>query len=198
MIIAVSREYGSGGHVVARDIAKYFDLPVYDRSILEHISEEKNVDVANLIRYDEAPRNHFLSRRVKGHTNSPEENIAQMQFDFLQKRAKEGQSFVVIGRCAETVLRGTDGLLTIFVTGDTEVKIARTATTQGISEKEAEKINRSMDKQRRTYHNHYSDHSWGDCKYYDICINSSRLGIPGTTEVLIDYIERFKNRTDGQ
>lgn len=191
LIVAISREFGSGGHVIARDIAERFGLPVYDRNLLHDISAEKNVDASNLIQYDEVPKNRFLSRRVQGHTNSPEENIAQMQFEYLKKKAASGESFVVIGRCAETVLKGAEGLITIFVTGDMDAKIERTAKSKEISKKEAEKMILSMDKQRKAYHNHYSEHRWGDSRYYDICINSSRLGIDETTEVLVTYIEKF-------
>lgn len=191
LIVAVSREFGSGGHVIAKAIAEAFELPLYDRNLLHNISEEKKVDASNLLQYDEAPKNRFLTRRVQGHSNSPEENIAQMQFDYLKKMAAAGESFVIIGRCAETILKGNEGLLTMFITGDMDAKIKRTAEREGISEKQAEKRILAMDKQRKAYHNHYSEHRWGDSRYYDVCINSNRLGIEKTTEVLVEYIKKF-------
>ena len=104
LIISVGREFGSGGHVIAETLAKRFDLPLYDSNILESIAQERNVDAKTLHRYDEVPRNILFSRRVRKISTSAEENIAQMQFEYLKKKADEGESFVVVGRCSETKL----------------------------------------------------------------------------------------------
>ena len=82
-IISISREYGSGGHEIARKIAQELGFKFYDRSLLDEIATEKNMDVSVLQKYDEKPRNVILSRRVGVHTNSPEEIIAEFQFDFI-------------------------------------------------------------------------------------------------------------------
>ena len=71
LIIAVSREFGSGGHCIAEELARRFALPLYDRNILEEIADEKNVDSRNLEKYDELPKNHLFSRTVRGFSNSP-------------------------------------------------------------------------------------------------------------------------------
>ena len=121
IIISVSREFGSGGHEIARRIAEYMQLEFLDRNMIEMIAKEKLVDANNLHPYDEAPR--FVPRRtVRGHSSSPEETIAQMQFEFLRKKAENGDSFVVVGRCSETVLKKYDCLTSIFVLGDYEKK----------------------------------------------------------------------------
>ena len=117
-IISISREYGTGGREIAQKIAQDLGLQLYDRNMLEEIAQEKNIKPEMLESVDEKPRNRLLSRRVKGHSNSMEENLAQMQFDFLRKRADSGESFVVLGRCSETVLKDREGLVSIFVVGD--------------------------------------------------------------------------------
>ena len=89
-VISVGREFGSGGHVIAETLAKRFDLPLYDSNILESIAQERNVDAKTLHRYDEVPRNILFSRRVREYSTSAEENIAQMQFEYLKKKADEG------------------------------------------------------------------------------------------------------------
>ena len=100
LIISLGREFGSGGHVIAHRIADHYQLPIYDKSLLKQIATEKNLDAEDIAQYDENPRNLFLTRTVRGFSNSPEENIARMQFDYLKKKAAEGESFVVLGRCA--------------------------------------------------------------------------------------------------
>lgn len=190
IIISISREFGSGGREIAEKIAKDMGLVLYDRNILEDIAREKNMDPENFHDIDEKPRNKLLTRRVKGHTNSMEENLAQMQFEYLRKKADSGESFVVVGRCSETVLKGREGLVSIFVTGNREAKIERTMERFQLTREEAVIKNDRHDRTRRRYHNHYSDFKWGDSRNYDVCINSSRLGIEGTAEVLEIYIQR--------
>ncbi len=120
LIVVISRECGSGGHTIAELIAGHYKIPLLDRNLLTEMCSEKNINVTNFEKFDEAPRNKLLSRTVKGFSNSPEEIIAEMQFDFLKKKAEQGESFVVVGRCAETVLKGHPALISFFVLGDME------------------------------------------------------------------------------
>lgn len=189
LIISLGREFGSGGHVIAEKLADNYGIALYDKNILRELAAEKDVGEKNLRRYDERPKNPLLSRTVRGFTNSPEENIARMQFDFIRERADAGESFVIVGRCAESVLRGRSHLITIFVMGDMDQKILRTMETENLSEEEAKKRVEQVSRQRKAYHNHYCKEKWGDARNYDLTINSSRLGIEGTTCVLMDYID---------
>ncbi len=189
VIIAIGREFGSGGHAIAEQIAKDMGLKLYDRNILEEIAEEKSTKTEVLEKYDEKPRNYILTRRVRGYSNSMEENLAEMQFEYLKKKADTGESFVIVGRCAETILHGREGLITIFVIGDREAKIKRIEKKYELSRSEAiSKMNRH-DKHRKMYHNKYSKYKWGDSRNYDLCINSSRLGVEGTAKALEVYIK---------
>lgn len=190
IIISISREYGSGGRDIARKIAEDMGLELYDRNMLEDIARERNIEPEALADIDEKPRNKLLSRRVKGHSNSMEENLAQMQFEYLRKRADEGKSFVVLGRCSETILRDRKGLVSIFIVGDKEAKLQHIIDKFELSKEEAVIKSERHDRSRRRYHNHYSDFKWGDSRNYDMCINSSRLGVAGTAEIIEDYIKK--------
>lgn len=189
LIISVGREFGSGGHVVAAGLAKHFGLPLLDSNILAEIAKEKNTDAEYLQKYDESARSLLFSRTVNGYSNSPEDVVAHMQFDYLRARADAGESFVVIGRCADYFLRNNAGLVRIFILGDIDAKIKRTAEREGVSEEKARSLMEHNDKRRRTYHNTHCEGKWGDSRSYDITINSSRLGIEGTTDLLIKYVE---------
>ena len=190
LIISVGREFGSGGHVIAETLAKRFDLPLYDSNILESIAQERNVDAKALHRYDEVPRNILFSRRVREYSTSAEENIAQMQFEYLKKKADEGESFIVVGRCAETVLGDRPNVISLFVLGDREVKCKRVMEVYDLSERDAQFKMERHDKYRKQYHNYYCKDKWGDSRAYDLCINSSRLGFDETVNELEDYINR--------
>lgn len=189
LIISISREFGSGGRDIAKKVAEDMGLELYDRNMLEDIAEKMNIEPEVLEDIDEKPRNKLLSRRVNGHSNSMEENLAQMQFEYLRRKADQGESFVVVGRCSETILKDREGLVSIFIVGDKETKINHTMEKFGISREEAATKSERHDRSRRRYHNHYSDFKWGDSRNYDMCINSSRLGMEGTAGIIETFIK---------
>ena len=203
IIISISREYGSEGHTIAKQIAKDLGLPFYDRNMLDEIAKEKGFDPAVFAGVDEKPRNKLLSRRVKGYSNATEDNLAQMQFEFLRKKAASGESFVVLGRCeiakeeqingcSETILKEYDSLVSIFVTGNKDRKLKHVIEKFSLSETAAAAKITKHDAYRRRYHNHYSDFKWGDSRNYDVCINSSRIGVEGTAKLLKEFVESIK------
>ena len=161
---------------------------LYTSNLLDHIAEEKNVGQEQLRKYDERPRNKLFSRTVRGYSNSMQENVANMQFDFLKRKAASGESFVVVGRCAETVLKGYDGLISIFVLGEKDAKLKRIKKLYRLSEEDARHLIDREDWQRKSYHNYYCKCKWGDSRNYDLSINSSRLGIERTVDMLETYI----------
>lgn len=194
LIISLGREYGSGGRIIAEKLAEHYGIPLYDYNLVNEIAKEKNVVGMDYSIYDEVPKKRLISRNVKGHSNSPEEHIANMQFDFLRKKADEGESFVVVGRCSESVLAGRPGLITIFILGDPEAKVARIAKRDGLTLEDADKKVQMQNRMRKYYHNYYCEGKWGDSRNYDISVNSTRLGIDGTAKMLIDYIDQRREQ----
>lgn len=188
MIISISREFGSGGHRIAEKLARDLDMKLYDRNMLDEIAKAKNIKVEYLEKFEEKPRNLMLTRRVGNYSNSMEEIVADMQFEYLREKAESGESFVVVGRCAETVLKDFEGLISIFVVGDKDKKLARVKEKYHLDETEALLKMKRHDKKRKQYHNRHSDFKWGDSRNYDICINSSKLGWERTSELLEGYI----------
>lgn len=193
LIISIGREFGSGGHEIAEMLAKKFELNLYDHNILEEIAAEKNVEATHIGKYDEVPRNLIFSRKVRGYSNSMEENVANMQFDYLQDKAAKGESFVVVGRCSETILKPYEGMISMFILGDWEHKVERVMRLYNLSHGEAEVYINRQDKKRKNYHNYYCKGKWGDSRNYDISINSSKLGEEMTAEMLADYIIKRQN-----
>ncbi len=189
IIISVGREFGSGGRVIAEELAKRFELPIYDRHLITEIAQRMGMTIDSVEKYNETPKNVFLSRRVKGYSNSIEDNISEMQFDFLEDKARSGESFVVIGRCSETKLKKYPGLISFFILGDMDKKIERVKEVYELSEEDAKRFILKKDKKRKRYHNYHCQGKWGDSRLYDFSINSSKLGIDKTVDIIEEYIK---------
>lgn len=187
LIVSISREFASGGRAIAKMLAERLGIAYYDRNLLDEIAKEKLGDVNKLRKFDEVPR-MFLRRTVRGMSSSPEENVAQIQFDYLTKIAESGEPFVVVGRCADEVLSEYKGLVKIFVLADESVKIDRICESRECNRDEARGIMLRHDRSRKAYHNYYCDIKWGDSRGYDITVNSSRVGIEKTADLLESFI----------
>lgn len=191
-IISISREYGTGGHKIAEKLAQIFAFPVYDRELLDNVfGDEANVEEWR--ECDEMPAPLAFSKKFSGTKNSSEYTLAKRQFNYLRKKANEGGSFVVVGRCSEYILKDYAGLIPIFILGDEDVKVKQVMESRNFTEKEAKAALARHNRLRKRYHNSYCEGKWGDSRCYDICINSSRLGFDGTVKFLEEYIrERMK------
>ena len=198
LIVSISREFASGGRAIAKALAKRLDIGYYDRNLLDEIASEKLGDVEKLRKFDEVPR-FFLRRTVRGMSSSAAENVAQIQFDYMTKLADSGERFVIVGRCADEVLSEYKGLVRIFVLADEESKIDRVVESRDCSRDEARGIIMRHDRSRKAYHNYYCEYKWGDSRGYDITVNSSRLGIEKTTDLLENYIRmRMEAHKEGK
>ena len=118
LIITLGREFGSGGHAIAVELANRYGIKLYDHNLLDAVAAEKNVDVE--LYKMMSKRKLLFSRSQNGFSSSAEENVAFLQFEYLKKKADEGESFIVVGRCAETVLGDRPNVISLFVLGDRE------------------------------------------------------------------------------
>lgn len=189
VIITIGREYGSGGHVIAQDIAKRFNVPYYNRNLIEEVAKQNNFDTDNIKDYDESPRKYLFSRTVQGYSNSPEEILAGLQFDFIKEKAASGESFVIVGRCADYVLKDMDCVASFFIVADNEAKLQRTMETKQLSQRDAEATIKRHDRNRKTYYKDYTDMEWGNSKNYDMTINSTVLGFKKTADIIEDFVK---------
>lgn len=189
LIISIGREFGSGGHEIAKMIAKHYGLELYDRNLLDEIAMERDLDGELLKSFDEKRKNIFLSRTVGNFSSSPEENIAHLQFKYLRSKAEEGKSFVVVGRCSDYILKEYSGMVSLFVLADMESKVERIKELYHLSERAAKDKIKRHDRYRKEYHNSYCKLKWGDTRSYDLSVNSSRLGVEKTFQALVQYID---------
>ena len=193
IVITIGRESGSGGHAIAKKIADAMGIACYDKKrLVEGTAKISGMNKNYIKKLDEKPAGFPFSGRIGGFEESPESNVARMTFEYIRQIADSGESCVIVGRCADSVLNGNPNLIRVFVVGDVPEKNKRLAGIQQISLEEADRERRETDKYRRTYHNFYSDTKWGDSRAYDLIINSSRLGIQGTVEYIMKFAQAFK------
>ena len=188
-IVAIGREFGSGGHEIGKQLAAKLGVNFYDRNLLDHMWDGLDIDADEFEKYDEKSKTPFLTRRVRGHSSSIEDNLAHLQFEFIKEKANSGESFVIVGRCAEAVLRNHPGLISVFIMADEPFKLKRIEEKFDLSPRKAENKMIRHDYNRKKYHNTYSQYKWGDSRGYDICMNSARLDIEGTVESLYRYVQ---------
>ncbi len=192
MIISVGREFGSGGHEIAKRVAEHYDIPLYDRELINKVAEHGMISANVVAAYDEKPASMFFYRVPgEGAAMSMEQEIAYRTFQYLQWQAQQRESFVVVGRCANDLLKGYDALFSVFVRGDQESKMRRVMERHHLSEKDALMRMKRTDRIRRNYHNFYCEGKWGDSREYDLCINSSKLGLDGCAAVIIRAADKY-------
>lgn len=191
VIVSIGREHGSGGHCIGKMIADQLRIQLYDREIVEHITRRSGYAQEIVDRMDEKPRVFFISRRIGEYSNSLEENVAEKTFEFLREKAGGGESFVIVGRCAETVLSENANLYRVFIRGDWAERVQRIMEVEQVPEARAKELIREVDRRRKAYHNYYCDNKWGDGRGYDIVVNSSKLGLEKTAELLTRSIRMF-------
>ena len=189
VIISVGREFAAGGHEIAKKLAQKYNITIYDKDILDNIAQESGIDTSDFRKYEEKKKNVFLSRTVAGFSNSPQDIVAQMEFDFLRDKASAGESFVVVGRCANSVLKEYPCMISIFVTSSMKFKLKRVMEfDDSLTEREAERMITFSNRRRKSFHNYYCREKWGDSRYYELTISTAEIGIDKAIEVIDKYI----------
>lgn len=198
-IITISREFGSGGREIGKLLAEQLDIPFYDKELLEMASKESGICQELFESNDESYTNSFLYSLVMGnYPVSPEGRINPemplnhklflAQFDTIKKIAENGPC-VIVGRCADYILKENTDVLNFFVMGNLLEKKKRILERYDIEKNKVEDFIKKTDKRRAHYYNFYTDMRWGEAKNYDLCINSSKTGIQGAVELMKSYIQ---------
>lgn len=198
IIIIIGRQFGSGGRLIAKKLADRFGCKFYDNELLNRAARESGFSEKVFEQNDENKgflKSYFhLHLPLLNDSNfynnemSPE-NLFRFQSDAMRHAAEEGNC-VFVGRCADYVLRDIKPTVNIFITADLNERIARVAQRRGISEEQARKLIEHKEEARASFYNYYSGKRWGDSSSYDLCVNSSLLGIDATADFIADFIKR--------
>ena len=186
VVITIARQYGSGGRTVGKMLAKELGIPYYDKELLKKASEESGINEGLFAGADETLKSSPLLRITKkvyqGQLISPDSNdftSAENLFNYQAKVIKqlaEEESCVIIGRCADYVLRDYDNVLSVFVHAPEDYCIEQAKKKLAMSEKEVKKFIQKTDKQKEEYYKHFTGREWSDARNYDLCLDSSKLG----------------------
>lgn len=202
LIITIGRECGSGGRHIGQKLAEELGVKCYDKELLNLAAKNSGLCRELFETHDEKPTSSFLYSLVMdtysmGYTNSAymdmpiNHKIFLAQFDTIKKLASE-ESCVIIGRCADYALADFPNVVSVFICADESVKINTLRERYQVTEAQAKDIMVKTDKKRASYYNYYSSKRWGDSKSYDLCINSSKVGMDGAIRVIRDFAEAKK------
>lgn len=198
LIITIGRQFGSGGHDVGKKVAEYFNIPFYDKELVEIAAQKSNISKEALKEVDERATNSFLYSLVNGNysmrgINAPiyyempiNDKLFIAQAEVIKELAKKGPC-VIVGRCADYVLEneGVD-LLNVFIHGGIDYRAKRAMEALELTPSKARDKVIKTDKQRRTYYDYYTSKDWGVMTNYDLCINAEKFGIEGAANIIIN------------
>ncbi|MDO5539846.1 MAG: cytidylate kinase-like family protein [Eubacteriales bacterium] len=199
-IITIGRQYGSGGREIGRKLSEKLGVKFYDNELLDRAAKDSGICQELFENHDEKPTNSFLYSLVMdtyslGYASAAlsgmpiNHKVFLAQFNAIKEIAKEGPC-VMVGRCADYALDDNPNLISVFIYGDKEVRIRRIAQKYDFTDAKAKDVIQKTDKQRASYYNYYTSKRWGDISSYDLCINSSVLGIDETVNLIYEFIQK--------
>ena len=198
-IITIGREYGSAGREIGYKVADYFGIKLYDKEMLARAAKESGICQELFETHDEKPTSSFLYSLVMdtyslgysagSYADMPiNHKVFLAQFDTIKKIASEGPC-ILVGRCADYALEDFDNVLSVFIHADMNARIRRIARIYDLTDAKAKERIVKTDKQRASYYNYNSNKKWSDADSYNICLDSSVLGIDGTAEAIERLVE---------
>ncbi|MDR1978876.1 MAG: cytidylate kinase-like family protein [Synergistaceae bacterium] len=199
LVITIGREFGSGGRQVGERLANELGVAFYDKSLIHLAVTKSGLDPITIEKAEEEATSKFLFNLAIGgyvaagvfsQVNVPiSDQIFFAQSKAIQELADQG-GCVIIGRCANHVLRDLPNLVRVFVYGETKDKLRRIVEEYGVAREDAEATMAKVDKGRANYYEHYTDEKWGIVKSYDLAINTSFTGIGGAVRIIRAMIEQ--------
>ena len=194
IIINIGRQFGGGGLGVAYELGKKLGIPVYDKELIAKAAQDSGFSKGIFEESDEKKRlfslsSIFASRFGDTENYMSDRGLFKMQSETIRKIAEQG-SAIIVGRCSDYILRDMECTLDVFLTSPLEVRAARIAERSGLSLEEAEKLAEEKDRNRAEYYNYYTFTDWGVASTYDLCLDSSVLGIEGTADMIIEFARK--------
>ena len=192
MIITIGRQHGSGGHDIARALAKELNISCYGKEIVDEAAASSNFSRDVVDSFDEkrvatfiANEPHFFGIHDGFRLNM---QVAAAQFDAIRTLAEKGDA-IFVGRCADYILRGRDDMLRVFIMSDMPTRLKTIEERYSLDEDQAKKLIREVDKDRSSFYRYYTDQIWGEAGNYDLCIDSGRIGVDGAVQVIITCLK---------
>lgn len=198
IIINIGRQIGSGGRIIAQQLAELFECKFYDKELLNLAAKEsgfcekffeENDEHKGLLRSLFHIRGPLFGESAYYKNEFSQENLYQFQSDAIRKAAQES-SCVFVGRTADYVLRDMKNTVNIFISANIDQRLQRVCKRHGFDRATGRKYIRKHEEARASYYNYYTGKTWGAAESYDLCVNSSVLGLEGTLNFVADFIRR--------
>ncbi len=200
-VITISRQFGSGGHEVGEKLARQLDVPFYDKALIAMAAKQSGLSEEVFANADEKATSSLLysmvmgsysfGARVPGINEMPiNDTLFIIQSDIIKKAAADGPC-VIIGRCADYILREHENCLNVFVHASKEERVRRSIAKKDCEERKASDFVTKKDKQRANYYNFYSNKRWDDLQNYDITLDTSRFTVDEAVDILMDAAKRL-------
>ena len=190
-IINIGRQFGSGGKLIALRISEVLGIPVYDNELISKAADESGFSKELFERSDEKRSIFTMSSFLGGGRFGSAQNyvgdneLFKIQSEVIRNIAEKGPA-IFVGRCSNYILRDSE-CLDVFISAPLDDRVKRVAERLGISAEEARDRIGKQDRTRETYYNFFTFGNWGDAADYDLCVDSSLLGIEGTSDLIIDF-----------
>lgn len=203
VVITIARQYGSGGRTIGEMLANDIGIHYYDKELIKLASEDSGINERLFVNADEKIKMNKLFKLVKNVYNGqlipPESddfvsdnNLFNYQAKVIKQLAEE-ESCVIIGRCADYVLKDYDNVLSVFIHAPKDYCMEQAAKKVSMPPRELEKYIAKTDKRRAEYYKFYTGREWTDARNYDLCLDSSKLGFERCVEEIQAYIKvRFR------
>ncbi len=189
-IITISREFGSGGRTIGEQAAEKLGIPCYDADLIQKIAEESGLSHDYVEEMSEhASYRNTIRTTVNAEWSSENFALGNYLWSVQSKVIKdlaENESCIIVGRCADFILREQDSLLTVFIHADFDKRVERVVEMYGETSEAPEKRVKEKDKRRRTYYRFNTDMEWGQAEHYHICLDSGVLGIDKCVQILCE------------
>ena len=197
--VTITRQYGSGGHDIGKALAKALGIGFYDKELISLAARESGIAPEVFEKADERPANSLLYSLSVGLYNygnglsSPMDDLPVndklyiLQHKIIKEKA-ESESFVIVGRCADYILKDHPGVVKVFIYADIESRIRRAISRHDIEPARAKQAIIKTDKSRANYYSFYSGQKWGQVENYDLCINTTKLDVDQAVKLITDYI----------
>ena len=194
IIINIGRQFGAGGLDVAHELSKRLGIPAYDKELIQKAAQDSGFSAELFEQSDEKKRLFSLSSIfANGFSDTDnymsDRGLFKMQSETIRRIAEQG-SAIIVGRCSDYILRDMDCVIDVFLTCPAEERAKRVSERAGISLEKAMDMLEKKDRDRAEYYNYYTFGNWGVASTYDICIDSSLLGIDGTADFIIDFARK--------
>lgn len=202
LVITIGRQYGSGGREIGKYLSEKLGIKLYDKELITMAAKDSGMCEDFFAKHDEKPNKSFLYSLVmdtystnfsnNAYTDMPmNHKIFLEQFKVIKKIADE-ESCILIGRCSDYALEEHDNCINIFIHADEDSRTKRIARRREVDLEKAKDLMIKTDKKRASYYNYFSNKKWGEAKTYHLTVDSTVLGIEGTADVILNYVNNMR------